>query len=126
VDSQNIPPQIFWIVVERFGIQEQDEAFWLAILPLMVRHPHRFDLSPGRALAAAGVSAARIERWLRLDIHGARREVKRLLSHLKDGGVDWVSLAYLLRDWSDPQRRGFAREFFLSSEYRQRQTGDDA
>ncbi|HET8656967.1 MAG TPA: type I-E CRISPR-associated protein Cse2/CasB [Longimicrobiaceae bacterium] len=125
-DPDHIPPQVFWDIVERYGIRERDESFWLSILPLMVRYPHRFDLSPGRALAAAGVSPARIERWLRLDRDGARRQAGRLLSHLKDGGLDWIRFAYLLRGWSDEQRRGFARDFFLSPEYRKRQAGDDA
>ncbi len=120
--EETIPPQDFWNVVERYNIRESDERFWLAVLPLMVRYPHRFDRTPGRALAAAGVSAARVERWLRLDADGARREAGRLLSHLKGEGLDWIKLAYLLRDWSDEQRRGFARDFFLSPEYRQRQT----
>jgi CRISPR type I-E-associated protein CasB/Cse2 len=121
-----IPPQDFWNVVERYGIAERDERLWLAVLPLMVRYPHRFDRSPGRALAAAGVSASRVERWLRLDSAAARREAGRLLSHLKGEGLDWIKLAYLLRDWSDEQRRGFARDFFLSPEYRQRQTKGDS
>lgn len=132
-DDETIPPQDFWNVAERYGIRDRDESFWLAVLPLMVKHPHRFDLppnhpksAPGRALAAAGVSASRVERWLRLDSAAARREAGRLLSHLKGEGLDWIKLAYLLRDWSDEQRRGFARDFFLSPEYRQRQTKGDS
>jgi CRISPR type I-E-associated protein CasB/Cse2 len=125
-DDETIPPQEFWNVVERYGIRGSDERFWLAVLPLMVRYPHRFDRTLGRALAAAGVSASRVERWLRLDSAAARREAGRLLSHLKGEGLDWIKLAYLLRDWSDEQRRGFARDFFLSPEYRQRQTKGDS
>lgn len=125
-DVDHIPPRVFWDLVERYDIQERDEPFWLAIVPLVVQHPHRADLSPGRALAAAGVSAARIERWLRLDATGARREASRLLSHLKGEGLNWIKFAFLLRDWNDEQRRGFARDFFLSPEYRKRQAGADA
>lgn len=125
-DPGHIPRPAFWDVVERYQIGERDEPFWLAVLPLMVRHPHRSDLSPARALAAAGVSPARAERWLRLDREGAWREAARLLSHLKDGGLDWTRLAPLLRDWSDEQRRGFARDYFLSPEYRQRQTAGES
>lgn len=119
-DPDRIPPQVFWDVADRYGIQRHEEDFWLAVVPLMVLHPHRSDLPPGRALAAAGVSAARVERWLRLDRDGALREAGRLLSHLGDGGLDWTRLGPLLRYWSDDQRRSFARDFFLSPEYRQR------
>ncbi len=122
-----IPPQVFWDITEKFQIRgRENEDFWLAVLPLMVRYPHGFDRTPGRALAAARVCAARVERWLRLDAAAARREAGRLLSHLKGEGLDWIKLAYLLRDWSDEQRRGFARDFFLSPEYRQRQTKGDS
>lgn len=117
-----IPPQVFWDVVERYGIRRNDEDFWLGVLPLMVRHEHRFDRTPGRALAAGGVSAARVERWLRLDANGARSEAGRLFSHLKGEGFDWTRLAPLLRFWTEDERRRFARDFFLSAEYRQRQS----
>lgn len=121
--DETIPPQVFWDVVERYNIRESDESFWLAVLPLMVRHEHRFDRTPGRALAAASVSAARVERWLRLDAAAAaRREAGRLLSHLKGEGFDWTRFALLLRFWTEDERRRFARDFFLSPEYRQRQT----
>lgn len=125
-DSDRIPPQQFWNVVERYGIRSEDEDFWLTVLPLMVRHEHRFDRTPGRALAQAGVSAARIERWLRLDRAGARAEAGRLLSQLKGEGFDWIRFAALLRFWSEDERRRFARDFFLSLEYRQRQTTGDS
>lgn len=125
-DPDYIPPQVFWDIADRYEIARHEEDFWLAIMPLMVRHPHRFDLPSGRALAAAGVSAPRIERWLRLDRNSARREAGRLLSHLGDGGLDWTRFGPLLRFWTEDQRRSLAREFFLSTEYRQRKATGDA
>lgn len=135
-DPARIPPQVFWDLVDRYGIERgEEEDFWLQVVPLMVRHPHEPGSLPGAALARAGVSAARVERWLRLDRAGARREAGRLLSHLGDGGLDWPGSRYgwnvgfgpLLHDWTAEQRRAFARQFFLSPDYRQRKArGADA
>jgi CRISPR type I-E-associated protein CasB/Cse2 len=125
-DPRHIPPQPFWDLVARYEIPERDEPFWLKVIPLMVVYPHRLEAPPGRALAAAGVSPARVERWLRLDASAARNEAHRLLSHLKEGGLNWVSFAYLLRDWTDQQRRGFAREFFLSPQHHTPRAGADS
>lgn len=119
-NPDHIPPQVFWDIVDRYGIARHEEDFWLAVVPLMVQHPHQFGNPPGRALAGAGVSAARVERWLRLDRAAAFDAASRLLSHLGDGGLDWTRLGPLLRYWNDDQRRGFARDFFLSPGYRQR------
>ena len=124
--GDRVPPQVFWDVVERYQIRERDEEFWLAVLPLMVEHPHEAGLPAGRALARADLSAARLERWLRMDVDAARREVARLLSRLKGAGFDWIGFAYLLRHWNDEHRRGFARDFFLSPEYRQRATAGES
>jgi len=134
-DPARIPPQVFWSLVDRYEIGRDEEEFWLRVIPLMVLHPHDPKTAPGVALARAGVSPARIERWLRLDRESARREAGRLLSHLGDAGLDWagqrsgwkVGLGPLMHDWTESQRRDFARQFFLSPEYRKRKTtGDDA
>jgi CRISPR type I-E-associated protein CasB/Cse2 len=114
-----VPPQVFWDVVEHCRIRPREEEFWLAVLPLLVRHPHRFDLSPGRALAHAGVSAARVERWLRLSREDAIRAAGRLLTRVENG-MDWTRLGPLLRFWTEDARRELARDFFLSPEHRAR------
>jgi hypothetical protein len=134
-DGAFIPPQAFWNLVDRYAISQRDEDFWLHIVPLMVEHPHDSSTAPGVALARAGVSASRIERFLRLDRDGAWAEAGRLLSHLGEAGLDWagtlstwrVGFGPLLHGWMPEQRRHFARQFFLSPEYRKRKaTGDDA
>lgn len=112
-DSAAVPPKVFWDIVDRYRIRESDETYWISVIPLMVRHPH-VPTAPGRALARAKVSAARVERWLRLDRDGARRSAGRVLSQLKQGGLDWVQFGDLLRDWSDDGRRRLARQFFRS------------
>lgn len=119
-----IPPQEFWDVAERYRITPPDEVFWLRVIPLMVRYPH-IEVRPGLALARSGVSGARMERWLRLDGAAALAGAGRLLSHLKDGGIDWRRFGRLLYDWEHADRgprlrRELAREFFLSPEFRAR------
>jgi hypothetical protein len=118
--EERIPPQVFWDIAERYQIQERDEPFWLVVIALIVKHPHEPGLAPGIALARAGVSAARLERWLRLDRPAALRDADRLLSHLGDGGLDWTRFGPLLRFWTEDARRELARHFFRSPEYRQR------
>lgn len=123
-DPDGVPPQEFWDVVERYDISRYDEPFWLRMIPLMVRHPHA-DISPGRALARAGISAARVERWLRLDAESALAQAARLLSHLGDAGLHWAHFGRLLHAWHHTDhgphlRRKMAREFFLSPEFRAR------
>lgn len=113
------PPEPFWTLVDRYDIPPYEEDFWRDVIPLMVDHPHDGGLRPGRALAQAGVSPARIERWLRLDPERARKEAARLLTQL-DSGLDWPRFAGLLRFWTDRNRRAFARDYFLSPEHRER------
>lgn len=128
-DDRQLPPQVFWDIVARFDIgRGAEEEYWLQVLPLMVRHPHDPHTPPGVALARAGISGARIERWLRLDRHRARREARRLLSKLGDSGLDWsggprgIGLGPLLHDWTESQKRAFARQYFLSPEFIQSQS----
>ncbi|MCC7494929.1 MAG: hypothetical protein IT204_21440 [Fimbriimonadaceae bacterium] len=104
-------PADFWALVERYAIDPCDETYWVAVVPLMVVHRHA-RWRPGRALAAAGVSKARIERWLRLDRERAMAEAWRLLSKLPSG-LDWASFGQLLWYWDDQRRRAFARDYFL-------------
>lgn len=117
--ADRVPPEVFWRVVDRYAIPPADEEFWLAVLPLLVRHPHAPKHRPGRILARAGVSAARIERWLRLDRVAALREAGRLLSQVDDP-IDWTWFSRLLYHWTEKLRRAFARDFFLSDAYRAR------
>jgi hypothetical protein len=122
--SAQIPPEVFWRIVERYQIHPADESFWKSILPLMVKYPHVRDARPGHVLEGAGVSAARVERWLRLDQDGALREADRLFSKHK-AGIDWVQFGYLLQFWDEQdrkQRNGFARDFFLSRSRRNAQS----
>lgn len=124
VRPSELPGEAFWNMVHQFDIPRSEEDFWLAVLPLMVRHPHQHQpklrVPPGRALEAAGISKPRFERWLRLDREGARREAPRLLSKLKDQGLDWVKLGHTLYRWSDDDRYTLARDFFLARERRDR------
>lgn len=123
-DSARIPPEVFWRIVGQYEIRPNDESFWQSILPLMVKYPHTHGARPGHMLEAAGVSAARVERWLRLDVEGARREADRLLSKLK-AGVDWVQLGYLLYFWDETHRNQLARDFFLTRSRRTVQTSTE-
>lgn len=110
--ADEIPPDIFWQVVDKHDLAPSEEDWWLAILPLMVAHEHQPGRRPGHALKQAGVKPARVERWLRYDRDRAIEEAHRLLA-LLDSGFDWVRMGKLLRWWTDPQRRELARDFFL-------------
>jgi CRISPR type I-E-associated protein CasB/Cse2 len=122
----SIPGEAFWDIVGRFGIPEEEELFWRAIIPLMVRHPHRRNVKPGRAIEAAGISKPRFERWLRLDRDGARAAAGRLLSKLGDDGLDWTLLGRALHRWNDNERYLLARDFFLARERRESSHTDGA
>jgi hypothetical protein len=122
----SIPGEAFWDIVERFDIPKEEEPFWRAIIPLMVRHPHRRNIKPGRAIEAAGISKPRFERWLRLDRDGARAAAGRLLSKLGDDGLDWTSLGHALHSWSYKSRYYLARDFFLARERRESSHTDGA
>ncbi len=114
------PPEPFWTLVERFAIPPPAELFWMDVVPHMIDHPHDPRRRPGRVLAEAQLSGARLERWLRLEPERARKEAGRLIVRL-DGGLNWVTFAGLLRFWSPQDRRGLARDFFLSPAYRERE-----
>ncbi len=123
---RELPGETFWSLVQRFEIPPREEDFWLSVLPLMVRHSHQRGIHPGGALEAAAISKPRFERWLRLDREGAWRETPRLLSKLKDQGLDWVELGHLLYRWSDEDRYRLARDFFLKRERREHTATDGA
>lgn len=118
-----LPPEPFWALVAKYDIHEKEEEFWRVAMPLMVLHPHRPGISAGRALAAARTTGPRVERWLRLDRERARQEANRLLARI-DGGFDWVRFARLLRSWSRASKLTFARDFYLSNEYRSATSGE--
>jgi CRISPR type I-E-associated protein CasB/Cse2 len=108
-----VPPDIFWTIVGKYGIEPREEDFWLAVLPLMVEHEHQPGRRPGKALYFSGVKPARLERWLRYDAVRAREEAFRLLARV-DGGFDWVQFGLLLRWWDEGRQRRLARDFFLT------------
>jgi len=112
-EFSRVPPEVFWQIVEQYDIHPADEPFWKAVLPLMVKYPYTPGERPGHVLEKAGVSAARVERWLRLDRQAAWREADRLLS-VADAGLDWVSFGYLLYYWDENHRNRFARDFFVT------------
>lgn len=123
-----VPPEPFWRIVERYEIPEGDreDRFWMSVLPLMVQHAHQRGSRPGRVLCRAGVSPARLERWLRRDCEGAWAEADRLLSQV-DQPFDWVQFGFLLYYWDHRQygeknRRRLARDYFLSPECRRSST----
>jgi len=126
VRYDSIPGEAFWDLVQRFDIPEEEEAFWHAVIPLMVRHPHRRNIRPGRAIEAAGISKPRFERWLRLDRHGAQMAAGRLLSKLGDDGLDWMNLGSALSNWSYDDRYRLASDFFLARERRESSHTDGA
>ncbi|MGH7664307.1 MAG: type I-E CRISPR-associated protein Cse2/CasB [Gemmatimonadaceae bacterium] len=123
-DSRDIPPAVFWRICYQFDIEPPEESFWMTALPLMATHRHNPQQRAGRTLAAAGVSASRLERWLRLRKDSARREARRLLARLGDGGIDWGEFGALLYRWDDNGRRSLARAFFRSPEFRQAPTSE--
>lgn len=111
-----VPPEAFWDLVQVAGIAPgESERFWQGLVPMMITCRHARGARAGRVLRAAGVSSARIERWLRLDARDARRELRKLLRHVD--AVDWLRLTPLLWLWDHPggdaMRRDFARDFFL-------------
>jgi CRISPR type I-E-associated protein CasB/Cse2 len=115
----DLPGETFWALVQRFDIPRGEEPFWLALLPVMVRHRHQRGTKPGRAMEAVGISKARFERWLRLPRESAWREAPRLLSKLKDHGLDWVEFGHALHRWNEEDRYRLARDFFLARERRE-------
>lgn len=118
-------PDAFWQIVEKYDLPPWDEPFWVAVMPLMVRVPYQKGRPAGKALAAARVSSLRFDRWLRRDRESAWRGAWRLLAAV-DGGIDWPSFGYLLRDWDDEQKRRLARDYYLSSgDDREATEGDD-
>ncbi len=119
----DFPPDPFWGLIAKYGVRADEEAFWRVAIPLMVLHPHRSDMSAGRALAVARTASTRIERWLRLDRERAHQEAHRLLSKV-DGGFDWVRFGRLLRSWDRANKMNFARNFYLSDEYQSAKRGD--
>lgn len=110
-DPRDLPPEEFWDLVQHHGIPQSEEPLWLRMLPLMAVHPNDPSRSVAAALEEERVTPARLERWLRADRDEALKQAPRILARL-GGGVRWVDLAYLLRDWTPEQRRGLAREFF--------------
>ena len=113
IGAHQVPPDVFWRIVHRYGIRPDEELFWLQVIPLMVEHEHRNGVRAGTALSRADVSAARIERWLRRDRSSALEEAQRLLTKV-DSGFDWTGFGTLLFFWNDRARMAFARDFFLT------------
>lgn len=126
LSRSGVPGDTFWTLVQRFGLQQRDQEFWLAVIPLIVRHPHSRDRRPGRVLEASGLSKARFERWLRLDRDRAIREAGRILSHLRDETIDWVALGHALYRWNEGDRYGLARDFFTARAHRNNTSADGA
>lgn len=125
---REMPPEVFWRIVERYEVPRRDEEFWMAVLPLMIEHPHRPRCRTGRVLKNSGVSSARLEKWLRLDHDSALEEAGRLLSQV-DGPINWRQFGYLLYLWSHPEygernRRDLARDFFLAPGRREADSDD--
>lgn len=125
-----VPPEVYWRLTDMLDPvpSAREDAFWMTVMALMVRYPHRSGASPGRVLADAGVKSARVMRWLRRDQQGAWREAVRLLSPLKGAALDWGSFGSLLARWQDETvRRRFARNFFSAAHGRKAPTleGDE-
>lgn len=120
---RELPPEVFWRIVDRYDIPPHQEDFWMAVLPLMVEHRHKPQCRTGRVLARSGVSSARLEKWLRLDQQGALDEAGRLLSQV-EGPINWVQFCFLLSLWGHPElgernRRDLARDYFLAPQKRE-------
>jgi len=109
------PPPCFWQIVERYDIAPAEEAAWAEIVRLMVSVPHNGGARPGIVLNKAGVSSARVERWLRMDRNAALREASRLLTQVKGQELDWQRMGGLLLYWGDADRRSFARDYFVNA-----------
>lgn len=116
VSVSRTPPAPFWKIVGRYAIRPNEEDFFIGVIPAMVLCPHKPGRSPGRVLRAAKVSAARVERWLRMNRATALRECQRILAQARDG-VDWAELGTLLYLWERPQgnalRRKLARSYYV-------------
>lgn len=122
LDPDAVPPEAYWRLVERFELEGPEDRFWLTVVPMMVDHRHG-DTAPGGALAASGVTGARVERWLRFDAQRARREAGRLFARC-DRPFDWGQLAALLFLWNEKEKRRLARDFFLAPEQRKARAND--
>lgn len=112
MDPAGIPPETYWELMQKFEVPFGEEPFWLRVLPLMASRRHDPRQPPGVALEKTEVTPARLERWLRAEQEDAWAQAPRILARLGDAGIDWVSLAYLLRDWNSDQRTALAQEFF--------------
>lgn len=108
--ADGIPPAVFWLLTDGLG---GSDALWMAVLPLMVTHPHESGARPGRVLARNGVKPARVMRWLRRDRESAWQEAGRFLGPARGIPIDWGRFGTLLAAWNDlDARRRFAREYF--------------
>ncbi|MBA4157520.1 MAG: hypothetical protein H0X65_08590 [Gemmatimonadetes bacterium] len=109
-ERDTVPPEAYWRLLPQGETDWSQRAFWYALLPLLVRHPHAEGTSLGTALARAGVSEARVERWLRRTARDARADAPRLFSRLVT--VDWTEAGPLLRYWRQRDRWRVADDFF--------------
>lgn len=105
-----VPSATAWKFIDRYALESEQDA-WLVMLPLMTRVQHVRG-SLGRAIYDAGISALRLERWLRRDRAGALREARLLLRRMESTGVPWNQTGELLHEWSDGKRKLIARDFF--------------
>jgi hypothetical protein len=105
-----IPPEAYWRLLPRAETEWEKRSFWYALLPLLVRYPNADDLALGANLAHAGVSEARVERWLRREARDARADASRLFSRFEV--VKWTEAGQLLRYWRERDRWRIADDFF--------------
>lgn len=119
-----IPPEVYWRLTDGLGYEDE---LWMAVLPLMVAHPHDRGGRPGRVLARNGVKPARVTRWLRRDRRSAWEEAGRFLGPARGVSLDWGRFGTLLARWDDPERRRrFAREYFSEIHKKERKSSSGA
>lgn len=118
-DQDAVPPNAYWRLLGDAGISWENRAFWYAVLPLLVRHPHIGGEALGEALTAA-VSEARLERWLRAPRERARVDARRVFARLDR--INWTEAGPLLRFWSKPARWQVAAHFFQARQQQEQST----
>jgi hypothetical protein len=106
-----IPGDVVWEFLDRYAREEEHEM-WAVVLPLMARRVFHVRGSLGYMMYEAGISPARLERWLRRDRASALREARLLITRMESTGIPWGEAGELLYEWNDEQRKRVARDFF--------------
>lgn len=104
-------PEVFWRIIQRYKVPTNMELFWASLMPVLADAEVDYGRQPGTAMAEAGISKTRFERWCRYDQQTALVELRRILAQV-EGGFNWQALLIILSNWGPKSKRQLAREYF--------------